>query len=409
MEYVRAAFLPDTFHEVNGVAHTSRHFEAFARRRQIPLLSVHCGPSKETTQDGVVRILQLKRGPGRVGLDANLEYDPFLLRYGNAVLKEAKEFGAEVVHITGPGDMGFIGMYVSWRLKIPLVFAWHTSLHQYAGRRLERLLVFTGLQFSRRTGHITEKLSLQILKIFYCRAKIILAPNHELIDLLKGLTGKPAFLMPRGVDTSLFSPSRQTRMTGPFRIGYVGRLTAEKNVRFLAELGNTLRTLGRDNFEIMIVGEGRDEPWLRKNVPNAIFTGVLRGERLAAAYANMDLFVFPSTTDTFGNVILEALASGVPVVVTSGGGPKFLVKPGENGYVAASDWDFISFVNNLMADPERRRRMRDAARRCAYLQSWDSVFERVYQTYESCRPASQTALSNPAPLLSSRLHGRGGS
>ena len=77
--------------------------------------------------------------------------------------------------------------------------------------------------------------------------------------------------------------------------------------------------------------------------------------------------------------------------------------------MAASDWDFISFVNNLMADPERRRRMRDAARRCAYLQSWDSVFERVYQTYESCRPASQTALSNPAPLLSSRLHGRGGS
>lgn len=409
MEYARAAFLPDTFHEINGVAHTSRHFEAFARRRNIPFLSIHCGPKHEIRETGAVRVVQLKRGPARFGLDANLDYDPFLLRYANAVLKEVKAFGADLLHATGPGDMGVIALYVSRRLKIPLVSSWHTSLHEYAGTRLQRALSCLGARTATLAGAIVEKLGLGILRWYYKRAIIVLAPNQKLLEMVHVLTGKPVFLMQRGVDSNLFSPARRNRMTNVFRLGYVGRLTAEKNVRFLAQLGNTLKTLGRDNFEIMIVGEGRDEEWLRQNVPNAILTGVLHGERLAEAYANMDLFVFPSMTDTFGNVVLEALASGVPAIVTNSGGPKFIVQSGENGHVASSEWEFISFVNNLMTDPERRRAMREAARRYACLQSWDSVFEQVYQAYEYCRPMKLAEGRKAAPLLSSRVHGRGGS
>lgn len=353
--------------------------------------------------------MQLKRGPARIGLDANLDYDPFLLRYANTVLTEVKAFGAELIHATGPGDMGTIALYVSWRLRIPLVLSWHTSLHEYAGRRLERVLAPFGSRISKRAAAVAEKFGLGILTWFYRRAAVALAPNPELVNMVGMLSGKPVSLMQRGVDTNLFSPQHRSRIGGAFRIGYVGRLTAEKNVRFLAELGRTLETLGRERFEIVIVGEGRDEPWLRQNVPNAIFTGVLRGERLSEAYANMDLFVFPSTTDTFGNVVLEALASGVPAVVTDKGGPKFIVKSGESGYVAASEWDFISFVNNLMTDPGRHRRMREAARRSACLQSWDSVFEQVYAAYEHCRAAKLAAGGTPPALLSSRVHGRGGS
>ena len=409
MDYARAAFLPDTFHEVNGVALTSRQFEAFAERRAVPFLSIHCGPNSETRQAGAVRVVQLKRGPARFGLDANLDYDPFLLRHADTVLNEVKAFGADLIHTTGPGDMGAIAFYVSRRLKIPLVLSWHTSLHEYAGRRLERMLAWLGPRVAVRAGGVTERLGLGILKWFYKQATLILAPNAELVEMVHALTGRPVFLMQRGVDTSLFSPAHRNRMTNAFRIGYVGRLTVEKNVRFLAELGTTLKTLGRENFEMMIVGEGRDEDWLRRNVPNAIFTGVLRGARLSEAYANMDVFAFPSTTDTFGNVVLEALASGVPAVVTDSGGPKFIVKSGENGYVASSGWEFISFVNNLMMDPERCRRMREAARRYACLQSWDSVFEQVYAAYDHCRPAKAAGGDKPAPLLSSRVHERGGS
>jgi glycosyltransferase involved in cell wall biosynthesis len=198
---------------------------------------------------------------------------------------------------------------------------------------------------------------------------------------LKRITGKPVFLMRRGVESDLFSPTRRTRAAGPFRIGYVGRLTTEKNVRFLAELACGLAASGHREFEFVIVGQGTDSYWLQANVPNATLTGVLRGVPLAQAYADMDLFAFPSTTDTFGNVILEALSSGVPVVVTSGGGPKFLVQHGVNGYVATNSDEFIRYVRQLMLDRAMHARFCYAARNYAAGISWDAVFENAFDAY----------------------------
>ena len=98
---------------------------------------------------------------------SNLDYDPLLLGYAGRVLKEVKAFGAELIHITGPGDMGAVGAYISWRLNLPLVISWHTSLHEYAGTRLQRLLSFSGTGFSKRAGGIAENLSLHVLRCFY--------------------------------------------------------------------------------------------------------------------------------------------------------------------------------------------------------------------------------------------------
>lgn len=103
-------FSADTFHEVNGVALTGRQLEAFARRRQIPFLSIHPGPVNETVVDGSVIISQLKRGPASIPLDTNLAYDPILLRYANRVVREIRCFGADLIHLTGPGDMGILGV-----------------------------------------------------------------------------------------------------------------------------------------------------------------------------------------------------------------------------------------------------------------------------------------------------------
>ncbi len=405
--YARVAFLPDTFSEVNGVAHTARHLEAFARRRQIPFLSVHCGPKTARTNDGAVSILQLKRSPARIALDANLDYDLLLMRYARRVLGEVRAFGAELIHITGPGDMGAVGAYVSWALNVPLIISWHTSLHEYAGARLERLLSFAGKRCGKQAGDFAEKLSIRILSWFYRRAVVTMAPNRELIDLTHSLTGRPAYLMRRGVDTELFTPRRRTRYNQPFRIGYVGRLTPEKNVRFLAKLGDALHAKGISHFEFVIVGEGSEERWLRAHVPNATFTGVLRGEALAEAYAGMDLFAFPSYTDTFGNVILEALASGVPVVVTHGGGPKFLVEQGVTGYVAANAGEFVNAVETILTNPTLHANMRQAALAYAAQQSWDAVFESVFQIYAEGVRLHAAAHLCSAALLSSRVHGRG--
>jgi len=190
--------------------------------------------------------------------------------------------------------------------------------------------------------------------------------------------------MRRGVESEIFSPTRRNRSSGPFRIGYVGRLTTEKNVRFLAELSHRLVALGHRDFEFVVIGQGTDSDWLREHVVNVILPGVLHGIPLAEAYASMDLFVFPSTTDTFGNVILEALSSGVPAVVTSDGGPKFLVRHGITGYIASNGSEFIDHVSGLLVDRVTHARMCHAARLYAAGISWDSVFEDVLQAYRHC-------------------------
>jgi len=407
--YPRVAFLPDTFLEVNGVAHTARHLEGFARWRQIPFLSIHCGPKTERTNDGVVSMLQLERGPARIGLDANLDYDLLLCRYADRVKAAVRNFGAQLIHITGPGDMGAVGAYVSWVLKLPLVISWHTSLHEYAGTRLQRLLSFTGKGISQPAGELAERLSLKVLRLFYRRAVVTMAPNQELVDLTYSLTGRPGYLMRRGVDNELFNPSRRNRKSNAFRIGYVGRLTPEKNVRFLATLGAHLQAKGHRNFEFVMVGEGSEQNWLRAHVPNVTLTGVLRGEALAEAYANMDLFAFPSHTDTFGNVILEALASGVPCVVTNCGGPKFLVQSGASGYVAANDDEFCGFVEEVLTNTGLLEHMRGQALAYARQQSWDSVFESVYRTYAEAIQLYAQSHPLSSSLLSSRVHGRSAS
>ena len=139
------------------------------------------------------------------------------------------------------------------------------------------------------------------------------------------------------------------------------------------------------NLDVRLRGHGAEEGWLRERLPRAEFTGVLRGEALSEAYANMDLFVFPSHTDTFGNVVLEALASGVPAIVTPDGGPPTIVRDGETGRIVP-DSDFAAAVAGVLADPAKHAAMRLAARKYALTMSWDSVFEGVYAAYETVLP-----------------------
>ncbi|MGA8596378.1 MAG: glycosyltransferase [Bryobacteraceae bacterium] len=289
----RVAFFPDTFHEINGVAHTSRQLERFARKRQIPFLCVRPGPEPGLTRDGAVTTLEVTRCRLSVGLDAHLDYDPLLLRHAGAALEEAKRLGVELVHITGPGDLGLIGCYVAWRLKLPVVMGWHTNLHEYAGKRLAHLLRSGPAGLRNSASHVVERASLKLLGYLYRYARAVLAPNQELVDSIRQLFGRPTYLMRRGVDAELFSPAKRDSKSSKFRIGYVGRLTAEKNVRFLATLGRGLEQVAQRDFEFYIVGQGSERGWLQANVPNAILPGILQGEELARAYANMDLFVFP--------------------------------------------------------------------------------------------------------------------
>ena len=377
----RVALFADSFHELNGVALASRQQEAFARRRELPFLSVHTGQETNSKTEGTVTTLELERGPASLAVDDGLKFDPFLWRYMRQVSRTLRQFKPSVIHVTGPSDVGILGASLAYHMDIPLVASWHTNLHEFAARRLKKLLSFMPATYRELAASLTERHTLDGVALFYKIARVLLAPNPDLIEMLRAHTAKPVFLSQCGVDTDLFTPARRFRQDGAFTLGYVGRLRPEKNVRFLSKLE---RQLPDGNHRFMIVGEGSERPWLERNLRRAEFTGVLDGEDLARAYANMDLFVFPSTTDTFGNVIQEALASGVCAVVTNEGGPKFLVQSGVTGHVAINDRDFIRGVIDIMSDAEKHRRMRLNARAAACEASWDRVFETVYSAYDTC-------------------------
>ena len=387
----RVAYFPDSFHEVNGVAHTSRHFEAFARRRNLPFLTVRAGHRPQPLiEDGNVWSLELPRGILSIPLEKDLRFDPAYLRHLKQIADVLDRFQPDLIHITGPSDVGLMGAFLAHRRHLPLAASWHTNVHEYAARRADWFLRLLPKRHSATAGCKIENLALATAAWFYRKAKVLFAPNPELCALLERSTGRPCFLMPRGVDAELFHPAKRTRsLDDPVRIlGFVGRLSVEKNIGLLVEIEKNLAQKQekiQNQEKFFIVGHGGDEAWLRERLHRAEFTGVLRGEELSRAYANMDLFVFPSHTDTFGNVVLEALASGVPAIVTPNGGPCTIVRDGETGRIVP-DSEFASAAAAILADPEKHEQMRQAARAYALTMSWDSVFEGVYAGYETILP-----------------------
>jgi phosphatidylinositol alpha 1,6-mannosyltransferase len=383
----RVAYFPDTFYEINGVAHTSRHFEAFARRRGLPFFCLHPG-KRETKmseqQEGELTTLEIPRGSAiSFRLEKDLTFDLAFLRHKDFLEQRLRAFRPDIIHITGPSEPGILGAWLAKDMRVPLVASWHTNLHEYAAQRSEWFLRMLPQNQRPATGRRIEGATLMACARFYQLAEVLFAPNVDLCNLLERSTGRHCALMPRGVDTIAFSPEFRDRgaTDKDFVLGFCGRLSIEKNVFLLARIRTELLERGITNFRFLIIGHGKEESWLRQNLPNAEFTGVLRGHDLARAYANMDLFVFPSHTDTFGNVVLEALASGVPAIVTPDGGPRYIVKDGETGTIA-TDEDFSAAVARLILDPEMHARMRLASRTYAQSASWDSVFEGVYSTYE---------------------------
>jgi phosphatidylinositol alpha 1,6-mannosyltransferase len=343
---------------------------------------VCAGPETVTRTDEQHTAIELRRGRPAVPLEKDMAFDLSLpFRHYGHVKRTLEQFRPDVIHVTGPSDIGILGLSLSRDMGIPLVASWHTNLHEYSGRRLEKALEFLPFGTRRIAGRWAEAISLDLIAWFYRRARVGLAPNPELVDSLRQWMKRPCFLMRRGIDTHLFTPARRNRTDDRFVIGYVGRITSEKGVRLLSDIERELHSRGISDYLFRVIGHGGELDWLKANLKQAEFPGVIKGEALANEYANMDLFVFPSRTDTFGNVVLEAFASGVPALVTDACGPKFLIEEGVNGLVRGTDEEFARAAADLAGDRGRVPLMREAARKYALTQSWDSVFESVYEAY----------------------------
>lgn len=370
----RVALFADSFLEVNGVALTCRKLAEHAQRHGLPLLVAHAGASTGVEAAGNLWRLSLATSAAHLDLENDLRFDLLFARHLARVRKALVDFGAEMVHLTGPNHTGFLGAIAAKRLALPVVMSWHTNVHDYAAWRLPGWTPAPAREAARRW-------SWRGLALYYRQARLILAPNRAIGEALERATGKPARLMLRGVDCEHFHPRKRAREDRVFVAGYVGRLSPEKCVRALREVALAFLAPGEVDFRIEFVGEGCERAWLEKHVPQARFHGVLHGEELARAYANFDVFVFPSRTDTYGNAVQEAMASGVPCLVTDEGGPAALVTDAVTGRVCRTVDQMAAAAVDLARRPEWRHKMGGAARRAAEERSWESVGRAVWDAY----------------------------
>ncbi|QQS34088.1 MAG: glycosyltransferase [Acidobacteriota bacterium] len=384
MKVPRVALFADSYDQVNGAAMTLRRLVDYAEAHEFPFICFFDTEKKKETHRGSVIEFPVRHSFLSIDLDKGLNFDPLFLRHFRRVARELERFRPDLIHITGVNDISILGVLLSEKFDLPMMATWHTNVHEFGSRRLVKHLWFMPKRTRARIGEFVEKKIFDWAMLYHKIPQLTLAPNPEIVEQLEKRTGRAAGLMERGVDCEAFDTAFRNVDDGIFRFGYVGRLQAEKNVRLLAEVARGVPFELKDKVRFLIVGDGAELGFLRENIPNAELPGFLRGRDLAAAYANIDVFLFPSETDAFGNVVLEANASGVPAVVLDKGGPKFLVRHGVNGMVAHSFNEFVEHAIALLRSPSLVKEMKRRSREIAIERSWDQIFRGVYSAYEEC-------------------------
>jgi phosphatidylinositol alpha 1,6-mannosyltransferase len=289
--------------------------------------------------------------------------------------REIRAFRPDLLHIHSPCSLGLAAMQYGRRHHIPVVATYHTHFASYADYYNIRFLEPFGWSWLR---HIYD----------HCEA--VFVPSIPIMDELRGHGFHKLHHLPHGVDTSAFSPAfRSPAWRSRHGIGedrhmllYAGRLVWEKDLRTLAEAYRRI-TASRSDITLALAGDGPVRKELEGMMPGALFLGQLSGEELAHAFASADLFVFPSTTETFGNVILEAMASGTVPVCARKGGAAGVVNHDVTGVLAApgDPEDLCRQISLLLDAPERREAIRLRALQHANEQSWHHIIRRMIGMY----------------------------
>jgi glycosyltransferase involved in cell wall biosynthesis len=289
-------------------------------------------------------------------------------------------FGPDLIHIATEATLGLAVLRHGLGRGVPVVSSFHTNFDQYAGHY--------GVGWA-------QALVLRYLRWFHNRTRETYVPSRATIAALEALGFERLRLWPRGVDSRLFRPDRPRREAvraalgfgaDDVVVGHVSRIAVEKNVGYLGE-ALALAVERRPKVRLLIVGDGPARPELEARLgPGARLVGYKWGDELADHYAAADVFAFASRTETFGNVVLEAMASGLPVVALRAGGPGEFVQDGETGLLIdpeAPPSEFADAVVRLADDLDLRRRMAAAARDFALSQSWDAIMLALRERYEA--------------------------
>jgi glycosyltransferase involved in cell wall biosynthesis len=287
-------------------------------------------------------------------------------------------FKPDILHVTAPDFLGHQAVALGEKLGLPIVASYHT--------RYETYLTHYGF------GLIADLIGRRI-NAFYRRCREVYVPSESMAEALaaNGDPGKVR-LWTRGVDTARFDPARRSAAwRREHGIGgdevvllFASRLVREKRLATLADMFSRLEAAGV-RCRAVIVGDGPERESLAKALPDALFLGFLTGDALPDAYANADLFVFPSDTETFGSVTLEAMASGLPTLCADATGSRSLVDPGVTGFLEPADSGeaFYRRARQLIEDPDRRRAMSLTARERSLRFSWDEAMATLLDRYRT--------------------------
>jgi glycosyltransferase involved in cell wall biosynthesis len=368
---VRVAHFTDTFYEVNGVAKTLQRQAAVAARLGKNYRIILCDDEGHADQACVKRFKPLgsfrfDEYPGQ-----KLFYPPFL-----EILNYCYEEKITHIHAATPGPLGLAALAVARILRLPIYGTYHTAFPSYAGELTQ--------------DDAMEAAIWKCMTWFYGQMDRVFAPStytaQELIR--KGLSVDKVVTYPRGVDIDAFNPcyrnGRFEALGDTIKLLYVGRVSKEKNLALLSRVFRKLAAKRRD-VSLIITGEGPYLEEMKKDLKGlpCLFTGGAGGEALARIYASCDVLVFPSTTDTFGNVVLEAQASGIPVIVTEHGGPVENMTPGQTGWVArgSDEEGFLAAIEDAVSDRKRLASMGKFAREKMAERSFEKMFAKAWRLY----------------------------
>ncbi len=280
--------------------------------------------------------------------------------------------GYDAIHVCSPGPAGIAGALVARALGLPLLGSYHTELTAYAGLR----------SGERR---VADAMALAV-SAFYGACDVVLSPSPASDAALAaiGMPSERVLRWDRGVDTSRFDPALRDRslLPGAVNIMYSGRITREKGVELLAD-AFLLARASEPRLHLVLAGGGPEQERLRERLgADATFLGWLEGEELARAYASADVFLFPSATDTFGQVILEAQASGLPVIALAKGGPLSLIEDRVSGLLCEADAKQLAgALLELAGSPLLRESLVRGALRSVRLRTWERTLARLADGY----------------------------
>lgn len=294
-----------------------------------------------------------------------------------AIRTELDRFGPDLLHMATPFNLGLCGLHYARKHRIPHVASYHTHFDRYLAYY-----------------HMKAAIPLywSYMKWFHHSCDATFAPSLDTLNILQEQSIDRLLLWTRGVDCALYSPEKKSisvreryGITAPYLLLYVGRIAPEKDIDTLSEIMKLLPDSVKSQVHWLIVGDGPQLQELRDSAPsNVTFAGYKSGEELAQIYASADLFVFPSSTETFGNVVQEAMASGLPVVAANSGGVREMVRSGENGMLCAprQPQSFVQEIIALVEDNDRMAKFRFKAREFALGRSWDAIFDQLLHDYE---------------------------